>query len=676
MQHRVPIVAGKTTVVRVYLSYESDKCVAVRGVLSLTLPGGETKQFNSFQSVEVNPALNGDVPRKRRDAGASLNFRIPDSEIVLPAGQTTGKLRAQLSLIEYDPAGPRTCQNIAMTAEALACDNCLSKFREVDVIDSPTLRIRLVGLDYVGGDSGAVHTPTTQDVSLTKSWLARAYPVARAKLLFVPGYSTIDAVISPNFRYACNDANSYLVDLRGTEIANRLATLSTRYFGLVSDKGGFMEGCSSQPPGAVMFPPAVASGPTGSPAQYEDYQWDTDDSYADFYTGHELAHTMGRKHPGFCNDNTNDDKEYEFQGGKLSNQDEEFIGFDVGDYELTPSLPMRALPGTEWTDVMTYCAKRWLSSYTYNAILSRLLTENRLDPTPAPTPPPLPVPLSEGFKATSTATAQSMMITSGLAEETSKASQDDGLDRGDFIQVVATVNLDKLEGRITSARRRSITTGANVAVKRAGHPIMIRLRDKDDKPLGQFFVRPYETNVEPERPDLNIAEMEGEREALPASQPPSEAPAGSSGLIDAIIPYITGAAKIELILFKKEGETEIESAADTYIVGKRPPQTGKLRLTGLNLINSVNVIAPATKDATILVSWESKVIEGQQVAYKVEVSSDEDAGWQTLAAGLTRPNYEIALEQLPKGTTSFRIRVTASDGFNSTTVTSKRVSLP
>ena len=686
MTHRVPIIAGKTTVVRAYLSYDSNNCIAVKGVLSLTLPTGETKQFSSSGSIEVNPALNGNTQRKRESEKASLNFRVPASEIALPENQATGKLRAQLSLIEYDPAGPRTCHNVAAPpVEPLICDNCSVKFREVDVVESPTLRVRLVGLNYRKGGSATIHTPTAKDVALTKSWLARAYPVAQSKLFFVPEYSTVDAVIDFNSAYPCNDANARLSILRGDEINNRLATISTHYFGLVSDKGNFMGGCSSQIPAAAMFPPAVASGPAGPPAKFKVYKWDADGSYADFYTGHELAHTMGRKHPGFCSE-TKDDAEYEFQGGKLSNPDEQFIGFDVGDPEINPPLPMKAMRGTEWADVMTYCAKRWLSSYTYKAILSWLQTENKLDPTLPPPPPPLPPPMPplNTVNAISAAIARPLPNISAPADKMVLAVQEDNLDRGEFIQVVATVDLDKHEGHISSARRRSVTTGANVSVKRVEHPAKIRLKDEDDKSLDQYFVLIQETTIEPEQPEPDTVDAADSNEAQPVDEPISKAPATRerAGLIDAIIPYIPGTAKIELILFKKEGETESEVLADTYIVSKSPPKTNRLRATdsklidSTNKISSLNVLTQTANDASLIVSWKSKATEGQQVTYKVEISSGEADDWRTLAVGLTKTSYEIPPDQLPKGPASIRIRVTASDGFNTTKMTSKRIQLP
>ena len=58
------------------------------------------------------------------------------------------------------------------------------------------------------------------------------------------------------------------------------------------------------------------------------------------------------------------------------------MGFDVGDPAY--SLPMVALPGTAWHDVMTYCSTQWLSSYTYEGIRDRLAAEAALFPGAVP----------------------------------------------------------------------------------------------------------------------------------------------------------------------------------------------------------------------------------------------------------------------------------------------------
>ncbi|MEM7232247.1 MAG: hypothetical protein AAF517_08740, partial [Planctomycetota bacterium] len=129
-------------------------------------------------------------------------------------------------------------------------------------------------------------------------------------------------------------------------------------YGLYSDRGGFSAGC------ATSIPATVASGPAGSGA----FGWDDDQSYADWYGGHELGHAYGRKHPGFCGE-TEDDDDFPYAGGQIGSATMDTFGFDVGD--PPNSVPMRVYEPDEWTDVMTYCANQWISPYTYTGILEQ-----------------------------------------------------------------------------------------------------------------------------------------------------------------------------------------------------------------------------------------------------------------------------------------------------------------
>jgi hypothetical protein len=48
----------------------------------------------------------------------------------------------------------------------------------------------------------------------------------------------------------------------------------------------------------------------------------------------------------------------------------------VGDPDL--GIPVRALPGRSYHDIMTYAANQWISNHTFEAIHRRLLDEEAL----------------------------------------------------------------------------------------------------------------------------------------------------------------------------------------------------------------------------------------------------------------------------------------------------------
>ena len=171
--------------------------------------------------------------------------------------------------------------------------------------------------------------------------------------------------------FTSDDTNAQLAALRTLDMAAG-GDRRTHYYGMVADGGFFMRGSAAGIP-ATADPSVVASGPTGVPSG--SFGWDTDGTYGDWYGGHELGHTFGRMHPGFCGE-THDDTSYPYIAGQLADDDAGCVGYDVGDPWL--GLGRTALPGTQWHDIMTYCPSEWLSDYTYRGIMTRLATEDGL----------------------------------------------------------------------------------------------------------------------------------------------------------------------------------------------------------------------------------------------------------------------------------------------------------
>ena len=359
MTQSVPLVANKTTVVRVYLSYSLSPPVTVSGQLALrTSSSGPAVFVASTSTVVLDPAQMGQLDAKRQNMQLSLNF-------VLPANHTNdGPLFISLAGV--------TDVNTGVAFGIVHLGATLT----VSFTARPPLRIRLFGMRYQSGTPPVTYIPSALDFGLINSWLNRAYPVAQV----ISSQAIVDATAAPPF--TCNQINAQLAAIRALDMSGG-ADKRTHYFGLVSDGGFFMRGCSGVP--STPDPSAVGAGPTG-PATWG---WDFDGSYGDWYTGHELGHTFGRNHPikgKECSGTSYSavDPNYPFFSGQLANADDAFVGFDVGDPAF--NLPMAALPGTVWHDVMSYCPNEWLSSYTYEGILDRLVAENTLGAGATPSP--------------------------------------------------------------------------------------------------------------------------------------------------------------------------------------------------------------------------------------------------------------------------------------------------
>lgn len=78
---------------------------------------------------------------------------------------------------------------------------------------------------------------------------------------------------------------------------------------------------------------------------------------------HEIGHVMGRRHAP-CGDPANVDPGYPYVDGRLG-----VFGYDATENELVPRT---------WSDVMGYCfSEAWISDYTYEGILRRLVAANQ-----------------------------------------------------------------------------------------------------------------------------------------------------------------------------------------------------------------------------------------------------------------------------------------------------------
>lgn len=341
----VPVLAGRPTLVRAYLHPSTAQPFQLRGTLQITNRStGATTRYASTNAVSL-ATLPATLAELRANPAHTLNFLIP------PADLREGDI--QLNLAETSTP----------TGEQVACANCQQFPVAVKVNRAPALPLVLVGLRFVTPNGNPV-TPQPQDFDALESWLRRAYP---AELRV--SRRVVDVTDRPGF--PCDTANARLAAIRASDMRAG-ADFRTHYYGLVYDGGAkspyFMQGCAAGIP-AWPDPSVVASGPAGAAA----FQWDRDGSYADWYGGHELAHTLGRKHIGACDQDTSD--VYPYDNGQLSSTPATFQGWDSGDPAVSPGT---LLPGEQWHDVMSYCDYQWMSDYTYKAVLERLASEDAL----------------------------------------------------------------------------------------------------------------------------------------------------------------------------------------------------------------------------------------------------------------------------------------------------------
>jgi hypothetical protein len=347
----------------------------------------------------------------------------------------------------------------------------------------------------------------------------------------------------------------------------------------------------------------VASGPTGPGT----WGWDTDGSYGDWYGGHELGHTYGRRHPGFCGESMSDLDNYPFENGQLANGNDSFVGFDVGD--PANGIPMRALPGMQWHDVMTYCDRQWLSAYTYLGIRRRLAAEDALGPTggvgPAARVAGPGMPTSGGGRPDARFPHALRRQKRAAAPEGMAVAEDQA---PLTVSVVATVNLTRHAGEI----RYVIPLERRPAPKAVGADAVLRVTGGDSELLREFPVAVLlDSNIE-----------EGDE---------------LTGIVDAVVDVSQSTRAIELVV---EGKV-----VDRYSVGGTAPRMRALRIE--SAAEGLRVVGEAD--------------EAEGTTYAVQVSTNDGRSWQTIAVGLKTPFAEIDRSQFPPGQ-RVRVRVLATNG--------------
>jgi hypothetical protein len=592
MAHVVPLVEKKQTVARVYLSAVATGPFTVQGVLRARRAGGAWVSVPSTGGALIAPAENGQLRLKRENETKSLNFILPKEVCV------AGAMEVQLASVwQVSPA-------VTLTPPTTAV-------RSVTFVPSAPLRVRIVGIRFLAG--GVLIAPTALDFALLRSWLGRAYPVWLVQWSQV----TLDAPRA--WPFVAANINTFLRGIRAPDIVGGMDR-RTHYFGLVPDGGGgfFMRGQASGVP-VTADPSTVASGPTGSGT----FGWDTDGSYGDWYTGHELGHTFGRPHAEFCG--AAEGAAYPFVNGQLSNADGAFVGFDMGD--PSRALPMRALPGTVWHDLMTYCSNQWLSSFTYTAIRNRLNEENAL---------PAGMPMRSGKLVRAAAAGGK------------------GMAKGGVIHVVATMNLTDGSGRFQHVTPLPVATSGGLATRLASGS----RSKKTGKP--NVTVRAY----------AGANSVEYQVEWIPdACLDPGD---DETGAVDAFIPRSASMTRLELVLNGTVLDTFSPGGTAGSVRNIRSAAPGAGRRGAKRLTADISAGDP---DFASL-SWDAPgragaakrglTAQAESSVYSVQISIDGGKTWETVGFDLREPRVAIDRGLIGDAKT-VKVRITSTDGFRSVT---------
>ena len=160
----------------------------------------------------------------------------------------------------------------------------------------PPVRIWLVRVPWTASAGATPTVPTQFDIDMLASWLRRAYPTAEVRdtQMFMPAQDGPPGFVDEDDDGIDENRDGFLCDDVWTRACREWTQsmqaqhANTRYYGIVSDAGGyFMRGCAQ-------IGGRFGSGPAGPGT----FGWDNDGAYTDWYGGHEIGHMYDRKHPG------------------------------------------------------------------------------------------------------------------------------------------------------------------------------------------------------------------------------------------------------------------------------------------------------------------------------------------------------------------------------------------
>lgn len=376
------LIEDRRTFVRVRADTVSEPVAGVSAFLYRTDSGGQIVEGPLAPVNPVGKQITVQPSPSRANLNESFLFELPWDWTV-----GTIYLRAEVNPFKY-PLEPGYEDNV-VTDGPFAFEA------------SPRLPVQFVMFGYEW--AGTTYYPRLiDDLFQTYSWVRRVYPLASTP----GGYGDPTPGFRPNFWYVFDaglgakvyvdpgctsdmfeDPKTYpqCSNLRASAHTNAAMKAMRVEEGVPADV--FMYGLISDGldfPRGQAWGGLVSSGPAGGGS----WGWDYDGSYADWYAGHEIGHTLGRGHPAKGADDpatkdvregcghSADDSGYPYAEAKIGYSSLPNYGFDVGDPGLNPALQITVYPWTGWYDVMSYCPNQWISDYTYDAMYDFMMAHN------------------------------------------------------------------------------------------------------------------------------------------------------------------------------------------------------------------------------------------------------------------------------------------------------------
>ena len=320
----IRLCADKATAIRLWIDYDRNSGLSAIGALSgsLTVAGPSGSTTLLPLNAGIAPKYESQV--QRGSANDTLNFIIPEGSC-RGTVTITARVFAQANTAEFSADFQRTLIFEQMTP----------------------IRVFAVGINYTGSDTKPglpTAAPVAADFATLFGTTELLYPIPAVTQT---GYMTMDydGDIKSDISKGCDhfsDLRDDVKDLRGDS--------TDVFFGLLNTgvDNGTVGGCGGDGGACV-----GVIGKMGTAA-------------------HELAHVFGREHAPCdnvtrCRRPKNTDDDYPSYSG--------FDSDSIGEFGFNTITGAVLSPG-DTHDIMGYSADRWISPYTYKALMTRIPVDN------------------------------------------------------------------------------------------------------------------------------------------------------------------------------------------------------------------------------------------------------------------------------------------------------------
>ncbi len=335
------VVAGKDALVGVLVDTAADFTAReITGQLEIEVAPGDVRLYTTVQML---PAGSGKHP-----AESGFAFQVAGDDLVAGA-------RYSVTLVEtsLDASFPGATDGARFPAGAEATRQDM----EVRSINGP-LNLVLVPFQYNADGSGRL--PPLDDATLDKyrALFGAMYPIGEINL-------TVREPVPYSGSLTGGGGWSSWLDTLTNIRDNDNPPPNTWYFGVAAPRSSFSAYCNG---GCIV-------GLGWVPGRDDEYgRASVGVSFPDalglFTAAHEVGHTMGRSHAP-CGGPSGVDPSYPYSGASIG-----VWGYDVFEDDLKQP--------SEYTDVMGYCNRQWISDYTYDGILHRIEHVNSTAAAAAP----------------------------------------------------------------------------------------------------------------------------------------------------------------------------------------------------------------------------------------------------------------------------------------------------